>query len=38
MINNFKDTSIVINSDIDTDNDVNIINTWINTIQDFIFN
>jgi deoxyadenosine/deoxycytidine kinase len=38
MINNFKDTSIVINSDIDTDIYSSIINTWINTIEDFIFN
>ena len=37
MIDNFKDNSIVINSDIDTDIDSSIINTWIKTIQDFIF-
>ena len=37
MISNFKDNSIVINSDVDTDIDSSIINTWIKTIQEFIF-
>ena len=37
MINNINDQKLIINGNKDTDLDINIVNEWLNNINDFIF-